>query len=204
VVILAAISFGWVSSQSLASLSSVQDANPEANQKNVTILVAKKNLARYTVIKEPAKYFTVKVIPSSAAPKGCFHRLDEIKNLKLAEPIAEGECITKRHDFGSLSTDEQVARLFPGRIALTIYGQELTGVFRSTEKVNMIVVRNIGTEETEAEVIMRNVFVFTSAFDDRGLAQQVTLAVYPEQAAQIRFDMGRGELRLAYVRFAEE
>ena len=57
-------------------------------------LVAKKNLALGTVIKEPEKYFIEKEFPVDSAPKRGFESFDAIKNKKLTKPISEDAPIT--------------------------------------------------------------------------------------------------------------
>ena len=58
-------------------------------------LVAKRNLALGTVIKDPEKYFVEKEFPEDSAPKKGYDNFDAIKNQKLTKPVSEDAPITK-------------------------------------------------------------------------------------------------------------
>jgi Flp pilus assembly protein CpaB len=166
----------------------------------VTVLVATRDFAKGAVIKDPQKYFQEKKIRSSAAPQGSFHQLDKIDHLKLAKPIAKGECITERHDYGRLSLDELAQEQFPGHLAVTVL-VEVGGNYLPIDRVDVIGRANRDTNEYKT--IMENLLIWAIDFDTRGriFTCNVTFVVMPEQAAQLRAEAERCELRIELRRW---
>jgi Flp pilus assembly protein CpaB len=162
--------------------------------------VAKRDISKGTVIKDPEKYFQEKKIRPSAAPQGCFHQLDEIDHFKLAKPIAKGECITERHDYGRLSLDERVQEQYPGHVAVTV-SVEVDGNYQPMDRVDLY-----GKKDRDIDkhmLIEENLLIWAVDLEAVAgkLSENVTFVVLPDQAAKLRAEAEHCELRIVLRRW---
>jgi Flp pilus assembly protein CpaB len=200
-----ALGCGFAGSQALASLPEERDAQPDANKTPdlVTVLVAKKNLPVGTVIKEPEKCFEIKKVLAKHAPKGSFasfNRFNESNYSKLGKPISKGQFITQDH---ILTNDGGIAEAIPaGQVAFTFPVIAHMGNWQPMRKVNVALTAPSENGEVVSRTIMERVLVLHEAEelcrDQTGnLKLLVTLAVFPEQAAQLAGALSRGEVWLS-------
>ena len=170
--------------------------------------MARKNLPFGTVIKEPEKYFKVKDVFTKEAPKGSFRRLDEIKYLKLGKPIDEGHLIVQDH---ILIDDQGFAEAIPpGQVAFTLpMSAESFGDFlRPMHKMNVVLTAPKKEGMPVSKIIMESVLVLGEADelcrDQCGnLARLVTVAIFPEQVAQLAGALSQGKLHLTFSKLED-
>src|SRR5207245_1286785 len=81
----------------------------------VTILVAKKDVPRATLLTKPSDYFELERVPLGKLPSRSYHSFDDVKDQMVVNPVAKDECITARHLFepGKGMFPEELA---PGQI----------------------------------------------------------------------------------------
>jgi Flp pilus assembly protein CpaB len=164
----------------------------------VTVLVATRDISKGAVIKDPQKYFQEKKIRPSAAPRGSFHELDKIDHLKLAKPIAKGECITERHDYRSLSLDEQVQEQYPGHIGVT-FQVEVDGNYLPMDRVDLYGKKDRDTDKHT--LIEENLLIWAVDAVAGKLSENVTFVVLPDQAAKLQAEAEHCELRIVLRRW---
>jgi Flp pilus assembly protein CpaB len=189
-------------------LGEERDEGAAKTRSCVTVFAAKKELAAGTVIRDPSAHFVLKTVAPSTVPEGSFHQLEEIRNLQLTQSIAEGEYITKRHDYRS-ELKERVRQFLPGGVPITVqYDPGFGGLFQPMDRVNLFLVKATADGQSETKSIMANVLIVANdvevADDVEAVADTkptVTLAVLPAQAAQLKTDLRAGELHLSLVRF---
>jgi pilus assembly protein CpaB len=191
------------------AISNVFASAPETNAVNVEAvpkvraLVAKKNLALGTVIKDPQKYFSEVLVAPSTAPKAPFHRLNEVKNLKLKKPIAEGECLTLDYIF--TDADALALMLPPGHVAITlpINPEGIAGGWvQPMDRCDLVLTIELDDGSSSSAVILTNALILATdtaaAASEQGtkLSTTVTLAVLPRQVRRLRELSLWGELRI--------
>src|ERR1700730_13178788 len=123
-------------------------------------LVAKKNLALGTVIKEPEKYFVEKEFPVDSAPKRGFESFDAIKNRKLTKPISEDAPITN-DDVLEGAGGSFAQAIPPGHeaVAIKVSPELIAGGFvRPMDKVNVIWTFRNG-DASQSSMILQNMLV---------------------------------------------
>jgi Flp pilus assembly protein CpaB len=176
------------------------DQGDAEDSRFVTVLVATRDFPKGAVIKEPQKYFQEKKIRSSAAPQGSFHQLDRIDHLELAKPITKGECITERHDYRSLSLDEQVQERYPGHIGVTVQ-VEVDGNYLPMDRVDLYGKQVRDTDKHT--LIEENLLIWSVDVEAVAgkLSENVTFVVLPDQAAKLRAEAEHCELRIVLRRW---
>jgi Flp pilus assembly protein CpaB len=65
----------------------------EPEEPTVNVLVAKRNLARHTVINHPERFFDVQSVSSAQSPGDALHSLQQIDRERLLNPVSEGSII---------------------------------------------------------------------------------------------------------------
>ena len=205
-LLVIALCCGFAGSQALASLPEEWAAQPDANKTPdlVTVLVAKKNLPVGTVIKEPEKCFEVKKVLAKHVPEGSFSSFDRFNEndySKLGKPISKGQFITQDH---ILTNDGGFAEAIPaGQVAFTFpVSPAIFAWQRPFRKMNVVLTAPNANGEEVSKIIMEQVLVLHEAEElcrDRkgNLRQLVTVAVFPEQAAQLAGALSRGDLCLS-------
>jgi Flp pilus assembly protein CpaB len=165
--------------------------------------MAKKNLALGTVIKDPQKYFSEVLVAPSAAPKAPFHRLDEVKNLKLKKPVAEGECLTP--DYILTAADALELMLPEGHVAITLEINPegiASGFVQPMDRCDLVLTIEMDDGNSSSGIILTNALILATdtaaASSDKApkLTTMVTLAVLPRQIRRLRELSSWGELHL--------
>jgi pilus assembly protein CpaB len=194
---------------STIATSNVSASGPEQNVADldavprVRVLVAKKNLALGTVIKDPQKYFSEVLAVPSAVPKAPFHPLSEVKNLKLKKPIAEGQCLTP--DYILTNEDALTLVIPPGHVAitLTINPEAIVGgCVLPMDRCDLILTIEMDDGSSSSATILTNALILATdtaaASSEKGtkLSMTVTLAVLPRQVRRLKELSMWGDLRL--------
>jgi len=197
----------------IGSMTEANDARSEANNVDdlVTVLVAKRNLVRGTVITLPEKLFVAKKVTRAAAGKGAFRRFDETIHKKLRKPIADGEVFTLDfvHDYDSLQKELQKESMRPGQIAFAVPIQvdPTCGWCRQLIEVDLILVVRMANGETRTSTILRKVLMLgtdsKAGIDDGRLVEKAVFAVYPGQDDQLSEALTEGTLSVRLSRIDE-
>jgi Flp pilus assembly protein CpaB len=188
------------------------DYPSEADKRgHVVVLVAKKNLALGTVIKDPAKYFIEEKLPSAQAPEGYFGQIEQLKNQKLKKPLSEGACITKDYILTDADLEEVLKALIPeGHVAFTVSAkmEGLGGWIQPMDLVDVVVVSPQDDGKVHARTLLKRVRVLSSDTDESVIGRAKWMAlikmdVTPEQSEQLKNAMRDGELRVFLSVWAE-
>jgi pilus assembly protein CpaB len=174
-------------------------------EEKVTVLAAKIKVPAWVSIKEPEKYFELKEVPVSVAPKKGLKEFKDVKGQRLSQGLSEGEYLLE----DKLVNPEQVgliAKLPPGMraIAIKVNAESLAGGFvLPGYRVDVVSTKRGGNNESEARIILQNMLVLavdTVANRDTQttsmLGSTVTLAATPEEANRLSLSSVLGELRL--------
>jgi pilus assembly protein CpaB len=205
-VLGALIANGVATRDVAASGPEIDGINIEAVPK-VRVLVAKKNLALGTVIKDPQKYFSEERIAPSPATKGTFRRLDEVNNLKLNKPIAAGEVLTPYYILSD--ADSLALKLPPDHVAVTFTTNPErigSGCILPMDRGDLVLTIELDDGSASSVIILRNALILeTDEFavqSGKGtkLVMTVTLAVPPRQVRRLRELSSWGELRILLVK----
>jgi pilus assembly protein CpaB len=181
------------------------DRNKETEEARVTVVVSKGKVSAFQPIKDPEKYFTVKEVPESAAPKKAVKSLEDIKDQRLARSLVEDEYLTTDH---LLNKDlEGMEGLLPKgmrAVAIKVNPESLVGGFvRPNSHVDVIFTPRGNAADVTSKVILQDMLVL--AVDQRAerdpnertiLGNTVTIAAKLEEAQRLALASSTGELRL--------
>ena len=172
----------------------------------VVVLVAKKNLAIGTVIKEPPRYFAEKKLPGTRAPQTFVHQFDELKYQKLRKGISEGDCITSDHLLTDADWEQYTERMVPpGHLACTVpIDPQSSGAIQAMDRVDVVFVPNTREDGAAARIIVRNVLILNSdpprpaceINEKSSRSEFVMLALTPDQSQELKKASARGTLCL--------
>ncbi|HEY1861561.1 MAG TPA: Flp pilus assembly protein CpaB [Gemmataceae bacterium] len=175
-------------------------------------LVAKKNLALGTVIKDPEKYFVEKEFPEDSAPKKGYENFDQIKNQKLTKPVSEDAPITK-DDIMEGAGASFAQAIPPGceALAIKVNPEGIAGGFvQPMDRVDVVWTLNRG-DASKSQTLLQNMLVLATDTDaarntesQAKLATTVTIAVKPEEGQKLTLAAQNGELRLMLRKYGHE
>jgi pilus assembly protein CpaB len=175
-------------------------------------LVAKKNLALGTVIKDPEKYFVEKEFPEDSAPKKGYDNFDAIKNQKLTKPVSEDAPITK-DDILEGSGASFAQAIPPGceALAIKVNPEGIAGGFvQPMDRVDVVWTLSRG-DASKSQTILQNMLVLATDLDaarnaesQAKLATTVTIAVKPEEGQKLTLASQNGELRLMLRKYGHD
>lgn len=178
--------------------------NKQKVEPKVKVVVAKVEVPRYRKIKEPQKWFTVKAIPKSAAPRKYFSDLKQLKDKALSRPLNPDQHVTQ--------ADILMGRLQPlvipdgkNAIALNVNAASVvSGWVYPGDHVDFILTTYSG--QATALTILRRVLVLAvGAAAERAQdnqtgrpiqARTVTVAVDSHDAGILRLAEKKGQLSL--------
>jgi Flp pilus assembly protein CpaB len=206
-LILVVMSSASVMRQARASGSEVGTERPEANF--VRVLVAKQDLPAATFLTKPSECFEAKNLAFGKAPARSYHRFDEIKDQMLVNPISKGECVTQHHLIEP-GKARFPANLSPGQIPFTVRIEPdcLGGPARPSFRMHLVFTAY--EPKATSTVLLEKVLVLAADTDESAtdpkakLQTLLVVAVYPDQAKQLRNASSRGELRAIYPRFEDD
>jgi pilus assembly protein CpaB len=175
-------------------------------------LVAKRNLALGTVIKDPEKYFVEKEFPEDSAPKKGYDNFDAIKNQKLTKPVSEDAPITKDDILEGAGASFAQA-IPPGceALAIKVNPEGIAGGFvQPMDRVDVVWTLSRG-DASKSQTILQNMLVLATDTDaarntesQAKLATTVTIAVKPEEGQKLTLAAQNGELRLMLRKYGHD
>ena len=169
----------------------------------VPVLMVKVKVPGWTPIKEPEKFFEVKMLPESAVSKSSLKSFDDVKDKRLNKPL-DVERAAMQSDLLSQEQQTLADSLAPGMraIAVKVNAESIAGgfVLQGTRVDVVVTTRN---SDPTAKVFLQNMLVLAVDTQDQRntevrsiLAQTVTLAATPEEATRLSLAASVGELRL--------
>jgi pilus assembly protein CpaB len=207
-----AIGCGLAASYMTSRLLAERGAANGTDEK-VKVLVAKKNLALGTLIKDPEAVFEEKAFTKGEEPKKAIRTFDQVKDRRLNKPLAAEQFV---------SADDLMDKTQDGLSALMPKGMRAFGVKSNAEassggfvlpnsKVDVVWVSRNNDKEQVSKIILQNVLVL--AVDQQPVRLEdkqamvpstVTLAVTPEQAERLTLASETGLLKLILRPFGDE
>src|SRR5262245_34193491 len=179
------------------------DRGKAAPVDSVPVLVAKTRVPSWQPIKEPEKYFEVKLYPEDVAPRKAIGDLEKVKDQRLRNFLDEGKPLTQDDLVDKDSAGLEV-KLQPGQRATAIKvnaAQVIGGFILPGSRVDVVCTLREGERSTK--LILQNMLVLAADTVDTKdpatktiLAQTVTLAATPEESARLALASSLGELRL--------
>jgi len=204
-IILMVVAVGCGLAASYMTSKLLADRKQVKEEEKVRVLVAKNKVPRFTIIKEPDKYFEVREMPKSAAPRNFFTDVNEVKGKRVNKEIKVDVHISEE------DVQKATAALpIPdgGFVAqgMTVTAAGTAGYFvYPGDKVDVILTQR-GTAPS-CSTILRDVLVLAIGDkSSRGLegetpsgalqANTATVALTPEDAMLLRLAETQGELSL--------
>jgi len=169
----------------------------------VPVLVAKVKVNGWMLIKEPHKYFEIRMFRKTEAPKKALTSLDDIKDQKLNKPIDETKAVTQDDLLNKAETSMQ-DKLKAGQraIGIKVNPMALAGGHVLPETYVDILCVTSG-QEASSKIVLQNMLVLAvDAEDVRNpekksiLGNTVTLAASAEEATALALAQKVGELWL--------
>jgi Flp pilus assembly protein CpaB len=200
-LLVIALGFAFASGQSLASLPSEGNSNPEANR-TVTVLVAMDDLSAGTPITTPELCFEQKQVPLTSASKRALHGLVDMKGQKLEKSLAKGDFATLDAITPPLARTWDGA-LLPDMLACSVLVEcdsICGGFWRRYNKVDLILTVKNETQESDSRVIMRHLLVLAAdqaqskPGGEAKLCTTLTLAVCRGQDEQLKAAAFQGKI----------
>lgn len=201
ILLVVAVGCGLVASYMTSQLL----ANREKAVPTVKVLVAKKRLPSYTLLKDPETLFVEKEFPEDVAPKKAVTSFADVKD-KRTNKVLNEEGVLLTDDLADSKTDGMAAQMGPGEraIAIKVNAESLAGGFvLPGSRVDVLHTLRGDSSNSEAKIILQNMLVL--AVDTRDakdpeqrsiLGQTVTLSAKPEEAQRLTLAQSLGELRL--------
>jgi pilus assembly protein CpaB len=185
-------------------------ANRDKAFGTVKVLVAKKRISSYTLVKDPEALFTEKDLPENFVPKKAITTFADVKDKKINKVLSE-DSILLLDDLADAKTEGLSANLGPGERAVAIRvnaEKSVAGFVIPGSRVD--VVATVTTEPgpgqpsvKESKIILQNMLVLAVDTKDNKepdqrsiLGQTVTLAAKPEEAQRLALAQTLGELQL--------
>lgn len=205
-MLLMVIAIGCGLAASYMTSRLLADRKQSGEENRIAVVVAKQRVSAYTQIKEPEKFFTLKEVPESAAPKKALKSLEEIKDQRLGRPMLEDEYLTADHILNKEMLGLE-AELPKGTRAVTIKVDPqsvVAGFVRPNSHVDVLfTTRGGNTADAHSEVILQNMLVLavdqTAQRDPNQpaiMSSTVTVAAKPEEAQRLKLAASLGELSL--------
>jgi pilus assembly protein CpaB len=174
-----------------------------APEEMVPVLMAKVKVPGWTPIKDPEKYFEVKMLPESAVSKSSLKSFADVKDQRFNKPI-EAERVAMQGDLLNKEQQSLADGLAPGMraIAVKVNAETATaGFVLPGSRVDVVVTTR--SNDPTAKVFLQGMLVLAvDAQKDRNpeqpniQGQTVTLAATPEEATRLSLAGTIGELRL--------
>jgi pilus assembly protein CpaB len=201
ILMVVAVGCGLGASYMTSKLLADRQAAPA--EELVPVLMAKVKVPGWTPIKEPEKFFEVKMLPESAVSKSSLRSFDDVKDQRLNKPL-DAERAAMQSDL--LTKDQQTLAdsLAPGMraIAVKVTAESIAGGF-VLQGARVDVVVTTRNSDPTAKVFLQGMLVLAVDTQDTRnveqksiIAQTVTLAATPEEATRLSLAATVGELRL--------
>ncbi len=186
-------------------------ANREKEVPTIKVLVAKKRVPSFTMIKDPETLFVEKEFPENVAPRKAITSFAEAKDKRTNKVINE-EGILLLDDLADAKTEGLSAQMGPGERAVAIKvnaEKSVAGFVLPGSRVDVVATLN-GESGKEAKLILQNMLVLAvdtqseKDVDKRTiLGQTVTLSAKPEEAQRLALAQQLGELQLVLRAFGD-
>jgi pilus assembly protein CpaB len=176
------------------------EAPPE---EQVPVLMAKVRVPGWVVIKEPQKYFEVKMLPESAVSKKSLKSFEDVKNQRLNKPL-DAERVAMQDDLLNKDQKSLIDNLVPGQraIAVKVNPESVAGGF-VLQGARVDVICTTKNSDSTSKIVLQGMLVLAVDMQDKRnpdqtsiLPQTVTLAATPEEATRLALASSLGELRL--------
>lgn len=209
ILLVVAIGCGLVASY----LTNQLLANRDKAVATVKVLVAKKRIPPYTVVKDPEALFVEKEFPETVAPRKAVVSFADVKDKRTNKAVNE-EGVLLQDDLADAKTEGLSAQMGPGEraVAIRVNAEKSVGGFvLPGSRVDVVATLNTDTTGKEAKIILQNMLVL--AVDTRAekepdqrsiVGQTVTLAAKPEEAQRLALAQQLGELQLILRAFGDK
>jgi pilus assembly protein CpaB len=202
VLMVVAVGCGLGASYMTSKLLAERNAKPQEVQ-TVPVLVAKVRVAGWQPIKEPEKMFEVKMFPVDVAPKRAIGSFADLKDQRLNKPLDETKPVTL-DDLLSKEQQTLTDQLQPGQraVAIKVTTEGIVGGFVLPGSRVDVLCTTRGAEASSKIVLQNMLVLAVDAQDTRNpeqrnmIAQTVTVAATPAEAARLALAQAVGELRL--------
>jgi pilus assembly protein CpaB len=187
-------------------------ANREKAAVTVKVLVAKKRMPSFTLIKDPESMFVEKEFPENVAPKKAVTAFVDAKD-KRTNKVLNEEAVLLIDDLADAKTEGLAATMGPGERATSIKvnaEKSVAGFVLPGSRVDVVATVNSESSGKESKIILQNMLVLavdtkdTKELDQRSIVgQTVTLAAKPEEALRLALAQSLGELQLVLRPFGD-
>jgi pilus assembly protein CpaB len=184
----------------------------DGEEEKVTVLVAQRNLAMGTLVKEPEKLFAEKQFTKGEEPKRAIRTYDELKDRRLNKPLSAEQFATP-DDLSDRSQDGLSGMMQKGMRAegLRVNAESIVGGFvLPHSRVDIVSVVRRG-DQVFSKIILQNVLVLaadqlSSRPDDKQavVSSTVTVQVTPAQAEKLTLAQELGTLKLILRSWGDE
>jgi Flp pilus assembly protein CpaB len=187
-------------------------ANREKTIPTIKLLVAKKRVAGYTLLKDPEVWFVEKEFPENVAPKKAVTNFADAKD-KRTNKVLNEETVLLMDDLADAKSEGISATMGPGERAVAIRvnaEKSVAGFVLPGSRVDVVATVNTENVGKESKIILQNMLVLAVDTKDAKdpdqrsiLGQTVTLAAKPEEAQRLALASTLGELQLILRPFGD-
>ncbi len=203
ILLVVAVGCGLGASYMTSRLLAERAAKPQ-EVATVPVLVAKARVPGWQPIKEPEKYFEIKEFPEDVAPRKALGSFAEVKDQRLNKPIDEGKPISQ-DDLLTKEQEDVSSKLLPGQraVAIKVTTESIVGGFVLPGSRVDVICTTRGNDPSSKVVLQNMLVLAVDTQDSRNpdqksiIAQTVTVAATPNEAARLTLASSIGELRLA-------
>jgi Flp pilus assembly protein CpaB len=159
-------------------------AEREAKEGVATVLVARQEIARGTLIQKPELVFEMREISSADVPPGAIRDIKEVRNKIVLRTLDAGAPCTKAH---VADADHPILKVPDGCLTMTVKcTTEQSGIILPGTRlyVAALLPDPKAPGRKSAQVILRSVLLLAVNVDSEGPAR-VTLAVTPAEAEKL-------------------
>jgi len=187
-------------------------ANREKTVPTVKLLVAKKRMPAFALIKDPEALFAEKEFPENVAPKKAVMAFADVKDKRTNKVLNEEEVLLS-DDLADSKTEGLAVQIAPGERAVAIKvnaEKSVAGFVLPCSRVDVVATVNNETAGKESKIILQNMLVLAVDTKDSKdpdqrsiLGQTVTLSAKPEEAQRLTLAQSLGELQLILRPFGD-
>jgi pilus assembly protein CpaB len=201
ILMVVAVGCGLAASYMTSKL--LAERNQPKEEEKVKVLVAKAKVPRFTILKEPEKFFEVRELPKSAAPRSYFTDPREVKDKRVNKEIKVDVHISEE-DVQTANTALPIPDGGYVGLGVTVNAASTVGYFVNPgDKVDVILTQR-GPNPT-SQTILREVLVLAVGQQNTRTAEgpagsiqanTVSVALTPEEAQLLRLAETQGDLSL--------
>jgi Flp pilus assembly protein CpaB len=187
-------------------------ANREKTVPTIKLLVAKKRIAPFALIKDPEAMFTEKEFPENVAPKKAITAFADAKDKRTNKVLNEEEVLLV-DDLADAKTEGLAVQISPGERAVAIKvnaEKSVAGFVLPGSRVDVVATVSGESSGKEAKIILQNMLVLAVDTKDSKdpdqrsiIGQTVTLSAKPEEAQRLALAQSLGELQLILRPFGD-